>query len=142
VQYEATHTLLTTLWLSEARDSLGDALKRVVAIVADDYAHDVIDHPEDAAWGFFDIGEKPLTDAAIAELDPCLQVKPLEPTKISSANKAPSTFSRLLSRGQDLLSSVGWRRAVRRAALNRQSRAARRWAARRRPARQPRRQSI
>lgn len=107
VQYEATHTLLTTLWLSESRDSLGDALKRVVAIVADDYAHDVIDHPEDAAWGFFDIGEAPLTDAAVADLDPCLQVKPLEPTKISSANKAPSTFSRLLSRGQDLLSSVG-----------------------------------
>jgi hypothetical protein len=106
VQYEATHTLLTTLWLSEARDSLGDALKRVVAIVADDYAHDVIDHPEDAAWGFFDIGEKQLTDTAIAELDPCVQVKPLEPTRISSANKAPSTFSRLLSRGQEMLSSV------------------------------------
>jgi len=107
VAHEATHTLLTTLWLSEARDSLADALKTAVTIVANDYAYDVIDHPDDAAWGWFKLDDSPLaSDTPVSDLAECVQVRPLEPSKLSSAAKGGSTFSRLLSRGQDLVGSV------------------------------------
>ena len=62
VQYEATHTLLTTLWLS-ADETAGDALNRALNVVRDEFAYDVIDHPDDAMWAVFAMGADASDDA-------------------------------------------------------------------------------